>query len=168
MGLMRNLPYYYIGYVFGRYHLYREIKPNRDLIYCIICLAGSLLFFCWHLQAYYEGQHLLHIILFYPVNIGFLFGVLYGCKVLDGIHFSFIVNLSLGTLVIIGLHFPFVSCVNLINEHIRHIDGTICYQWYEALPISLVIVALLYPIILVAIHFTPILIGRNNKRTVKI
>ena len=168
MGLMRNLPYYYIGYVSGQYHLYREVKPNRDIIYCIICLAGSLLFFHWHLQAYFGGQHLLHIILFYPANIGFLFGVLYGCKVLDDIKLSIITNLSIGTLVIIGLHFPVVSCVNLIIEHIRHIDGTICYQWYEALPISLSIVALLYPIILFAKQFAPIFIGRNKKRNEKV
>ena len=163
MGLMRNLPYYYIGYVFGHYHLFRDIKPNRDFFYCIFWLVGSLLFFRWHLLAYFGRQHLLHIILFYPVNIGFLFGVLYGCKVLNGIHFSFIGNLSIGTLVIIGLHFPVVSCVNLIVEHIRHIDGTICYQWYEALPISLFIVALLYPIILFSKKYAPILIGRIKR-----
>lgn len=161
MGLMRNLPYYYIGYVFGQYHLYRNIKPYKDIIYCIICLAGSLLFFRWHLHAYFGGQHLLHIIFFYPVNMGFLFGVLYGCKGLNCIKLSFITNLSIGTLVIIGLHFPVVSFINLIIEHIWHIDSTNCYHWYEALPVSVFIVALLYPIILFAKHLAPILIGRK-------
>lgn len=38
----------------------------------------------------------------------------------------------------------------------------ICYQWYEALPVTLVIVALLYPIILFAKKHCPVLIGRNR------
>lgn len=168
MGLMRNLPYYYIGYVSGQYHLYRDIKPNRDIIYCIICLSGSLLFFHWHLQAYFGGQHLLHIILFYPVNIGFLLGVLYGCKKLDSIKLSFIINLSTGTLVVVGLHSPVVSLINLIIEYILHIDGTICYHWYEALPINIFIVVLLYPIILFAKQFAPIFLGKYNKRNEKV
>lgn len=162
MGLMRNLPYYYIGYVFGQYQLYRDVKPNRDIIYCIICIASSFLFFHWHLLAYFRGQHLVHIILFYPVNIGFLFGVLYGCKVLESIKLSVVTNLSIGTLVIIGLHFPAVSIVNLIIIRVRGIEGTICYHWYEALPVAIFIVSLLYPIILFTKRYVPILIGRRK------
>ena len=162
MGLMRNLPYYYLGYVFGQYHLYRKVKPNIDFIYCIICLAGSLLFFHWHLQAYFGEQHLLHITLFYPVNLGFLFGVLYGCKVLNSIKLQFITNLSIGTLIVIGLHFPVVSFVNLIIEHTRPIDGTICYHWYEALATGLIIVLLLYPLIPWSKIFMPFLLGKKR------
>lgn len=162
MGLMRNLPYYYLGYVFGHYHLYRDIKPKRDIFFCIIFLAGSLLFFHWHLQAYFGKQHLLHIILFYPVNICFLFGVLYGCKLLDGIKLSFITNLSLGTLVVIGLHIPIISVVNLFMEHIWHFDSIICYQWYEALPIGLIIVCFLYPLISWANIYAPFLLGKKQ------
>lgn len=163
MGIMRNLPYYYIGYVLGQYQLYRNIKPWRDLIGCTLCLLASILFFTWHLHAFHANQHILHIVLFYPVNIGFLFGVLYGCKVLDGIKHSFITNLSVGTLVIIGLHIPVVSIANILLEHVFHINGTICYKWHEALPVALFIVATLYPIILFAKHYAPILIGRRNE-----
>lgn len=162
MGLMRNLPYYYIGYVLGLQQLFRSIKPCHDLIGCIVCFSASILIFAWHLYAFYTDQHLLHIVLFYPVNIGFLFGVLYGSKVLDGITIPFVTNLSIGTLVIIGLHIPVVSVVNLIPEHLHRINGTICYHWHEALPTSLLIVAILYPVILFAKHFMPILIGRRE------
>lgn len=160
MGLMRNLPYYYIGYVMGQKHLFREANSKRDLIGCIACLTVSILLFAWHLQAFYSGQHLLHIILFYPVNIGFLFGVLYGCKLLNSYRFAFVTNLSIGTLVIIGLHIVLVTIANVILEHLFHIQGTICYQWYEALPTALIIVALLYPIILWGKRHFPSLIGR--------
>ena len=164
MGLMRNLPYYYIGYVFGQYHLFRDVKHRRDFFCCILYLFASILIFAWHLHAFHAGQHILHIALFYPINIGFCFGVLYGCKVLNDIKLSFVTNLSIGTLVIIGLHIPIVSIVNFFMEHLRHIDGTICFQWYEALPISFFIVALLYPTILFAKRYTPILIGKRNEK----
>lgn len=169
MGLLRNLPYYYIGYVFGLYHLFRgtnKYGPFYDKLHyltgCIFCLSGSILLFSWHLEAFYSGQHLLHILLFYPVNIGFLFGVLYGCKLLDTIHLSIITNLSNGTLVIIGLHIVLVTTANFVLEHLFQIYGTITYQWYEAVPIALIIVASLYPIILFAKNTIPILIGRKR------
>ena len=161
MGLMRNLPYYYIGYVMGQYHLYRGVKPPRDFISCILCFSVSVLLFVWHLQAFHAGQHLLHIMLFYPVNIGFLFGVLYGCKALDGIKHSVVTNLSIGTLVIIGLHIIPITIFNFAFEHLLHITGGICYHWYEALPVAIMIVAILYPIILWGKTKYPILIGRK-------
>lgn len=162
MGLMRNLPYYYIGYVMGQQQLFRSVKYQRDILACFLYLTGSLLLFYWHLQAFFGGQHLLHIILFYPVNLGFLFGVLYGCKLLNSNKWNFITNLSIGTLVVIGLHIIMVTIVNIAIEHRFEINGTLCYQWYEALPIALFIVALLYPVILWGKRYVPVLLGRKR------
>ena len=162
MGLMRNLPYYYIGYLFGQYHLFKECNLKRDFISCILCLSASILLFSWHLDAFYSGQHMLHIIIFYPTNIAFLFGVLYGCKVLNGIRFSVVTNISIGTLVIVGLHFVAVTIVNYALSYFHLFDGIICYQWYEALPITLIIVAILYPIILISLRRIPILVGKMH------
>ena len=169
MGLMRNLPYYYLGYVFGLYKLFRgsnKYGPFYNkvnyLIGCIFCLLGSILLFAWHLDAFYSGQHLLHIVLFYPVNIGFLFGVLYGCKLLSTIPWNVITNLSIGTLVIIGLHIVLVTIANYALVHLLHLNDIITYQWYEALPVALIIVASLYPVILFAKSTIPILIGRKK------
>ena len=159
MGIFRRLPYYYIGYVMGQKQLFRGIGPKRDLLCCIGCMAISILLFAWHLQ---EEVFLLHIALFYPINIFFLFGVLYGCKILDGCKYSLITNLSIGTLVIIGLHIIFVTIINFAIEHLRHIEGVICYQWYEALPIALLITIILYPIILFGIRHAPILLGKKS------
>lgn len=159
MGLMRNLPYYYIGYVLGQKQLFRDCH-RMDFINCILCFIVSILLFAWHLDAFYSGQHMLHIILYYPVNICFLFGVLYGCKVLNNIKSSIITNLSIGTLVIIGLHIVAVSIANYALEHLFHINGTICYQWYEALPVAIAIIAVLYPIILIGRKHFPTIIGK--------
>ena len=162
MGLMRNLPYYYIGYVLGQRGLFKDTHPMRDLAGCAICLGSSVLLFAWHLQAFFGGQHLLHIVLFYPVNLGFLFGVLYGCKLLDKCKWVVVTNLSIGTLVIIGLHIVLITIANFALEHLLHTSGTICYHWYEALPVALLIVALLYPVILFGKRHAPVLIGRKE------
>ena len=161
MGLLRNLPYYYIGYLFGQYHLFRETNLKKDIIGCIICLSASILLFACHLEAFHAGQHMLHIVLFYPTNVLFLFGVLYGCKILNGIQLSVVTNISIGTLIIVGLHIVAVTIVNYALSYFHLFDGIICYQWYEALPTALVIIALFYPIILWAMKHAPILLGRN-------
>lgn len=159
MGFFRCLPYYYMGYVMGQKQLFRGIAPKHDMLCCIGCMAISILLFAWHLQ---EEVFLLHIALFYPINIFFLFGILYGCKMLDGYKSSLITNLSIGTLVIIGLHIVPITIINFALEHLRHIKGVICYQWYEALPIALLITFILYPIILFGIQHEPILLGKKS------
>ena len=171
IGIMRNLPYYYMGYLMGR----EKNQGDRSLIHgfavgikrpvplillSATCLTASILLFAWHLQAFYQGQHILHIVLFYPVNICFLFCVLFGCKLLNSLKSAIIVNLSIGTLVVIGLHIVLVTIINFALEHLLHIDGGICYHWYTALPVVLLIIALLYPIIPWAKRHAPMLIGR--------
>ena len=163
MGLMRNLPYYYIGYLIGQKGLFREINLQQDLVKSLICLSLSILLFHYHLQAYYAGNHLLHIILFYPVNIGFLFGVLYGCKLLNKHKLSIVTNLSLGTLVIIGLHIVLITIANYSLKYVLELD-TICYHWYEALPKALIIETALYPIILYGIRKLPVLVGKSKEK----
>jgi len=55
MGLMRNLPYYYMGYVMGQHGLFRTTHMKRDLTGCILCLGASILLFAWHLDAFFGG-----------------------------------------------------------------------------------------------------------------
>lgn len=144
MGILRRLPYYYIGYIFGQRQLFRDTNMRRDLIGCITCLCLSILFFHWHLQAFRAGEYILHIALFYPSNIGLLFGVLYGCKLLNNCKSKVIINLSIGTLAVIGLHTPLISLANQLTVHLFNIEGTLYYTWYEALPLTFLIVAVIY------------------------
>ena len=152
MGIFRRLPYYYIGYVMGRQRLFQVVHPKRDVLASICFLAVSLQFFYWHLH---ENRVLLHALLFYPVNIGFLFSILYLCKTINCLTLKFITNISIGTLLIIGLHFPLIGIYNYLTEHT-------CYQWYEALPIALLMTAVLYPFIILAKYHFPLLIGKKN------
>ena len=162
MGIFRRLPYY-MGYVFGQDLLFRDGNKRRDLIGCPICLCMSILFFHWHLHAFRAGQHILHIALFYPSNIGFLFSILYGCKQLSHFRPQLIINLSIGTLVIIGLHVVFITLINYMLGYVQYINGTICYHWYEALPITIAIVGILYPVILWTGNHSHTLISQKSK-----
>jgi fucose 4-O-acetylase-like acetyltransferase len=159
MGLFRRLPYYYLGYVMGQQRTFRSVRIWRDGMLCLACLILSLLFFEWHLN---EQQILLHAALFYPVNIGLLFAVLCFCKLLDSCRLAFVTNLSIGTLVIIGLHIILIGIVNFAVDHFIGIREGLGYYWYEALPITAIIIALLYPIILWGISHAPVLIGKNK------
>ena len=161
MGILRRLPYYYIGYVFGQRQLFRDTNRHRDLIGCITCTCLSILFFHWHLQAYRAGEYILHIVLFYPSNICFLFGVLYGSKLLNDCKSQVITNLSIGTLVIIGLHVTPITVSNYVLESLLRSNSTICYHWYEALPISIIIICILYPLIILGEKKCRLLLGRN-------
>ena len=161
MGILRRLPYYFLGYVMGQKHLFRNTQPSRDLIGCILCFGISIMFFYWHLQAFEAGQYILHIALFYPANIGFLFGVLFGCKLLNSFKSTVITNLSIGTLVIIGLHIVIVTIANYALEHLFHMNRTIYYHWYEALPVTIIIVTILYPIIPFAKRHAQVLLGKK-------
>ena len=145
----------------GQKQLFRKIHKWRDLTCGLICFIVSLLLFEWHLN---EENLFIHVALFYPINIGFIFGVLYGCKVIDHLKSNTIVNLSIGTLVIIGFHTVIIGIVNFVLSHFSlftfHFSPQYGYQWYEALPVSLIIVAILYPILLWGKRHAPILLGR--------
>ena len=162
MGILRRLPYYYIGYVMGQKHLFRSTKLSCDMFRCALFLGISILFFQWHLHAFKAGQYILHIALFYPVNIGFLFGVLYCCKCLNTYKPSVIKHLSIGTLVTIGLHIVPITMIDFIIEKACGLSSTICYQWYEAIIITLIITILFYPIILFFLKKAPWMLGKQT------
>jgi len=162
MGIMKNLPFYYTGYILGQKRLFNIVQPIQDLGSCIGLILLSIVLFQWHLNAFWVGQHTLHIVIYYPACFAFLFGVLYGCKCLDAYKMKSVTNLSIGTLVIIGLHIVPITIINYIIEKANGLSSTICYQWYEAFVITLIITALLYPIILFFLKNTPWMLGKQT------
>ena len=170
MGVFRRLPYYYLGYVMGPWRkenlgersmiLYRIERPAAQILLLIGCIVVSLLFFEWHLH---EDSILIHTALFYPVNIGLLFALLSFCKVIEHWHWSYITNLSIGTLVIIGLHIIPIGIFNFMVDHFIGTREGFGYYWYEALPVTIVIIGILYPIILWSKKHATLLIGKNKE-----
>ena len=169
MGLFRRLPYYYLGYVMGAWRkenqgdrsmiLSRITRPLTLTLLVAVSFAISLFFFEWHLH---ENRILIHAALFYPVNIGLLFGLLCFCKLLDNWRSTIVTNLSIGTLVIIGLHIMPIGIVNFAVDYLFGIRVNFGYYWYEALLITTFIIVLLYPIILFAQKYAPMLIGKTK------
>ena len=157
MGLFRRFPYYYLGYVMGQRHLFREVNAKRDAMYCLCLIMMSLLLFQWHL---YEENYIIHIALFYLVNICFMYGIMYGCKAINSVKSTIIQYYSIGTLVVIGLHVPIISIINLCMANVFQAQGGIIYHWYTALPISFFICIILYPFIFWGIKSLPILFGK--------
>lgn len=157
MGLFRRLPYYYIGYVMGQRCMFREINATRDTIRSLFLIIISIFIFYWHLH---EENFIIHILLFYPVNLCFMFGVLYASKAIVFIKSTLIKHYSIGTLVVIGLHVPIISVINLCMVNVFQIHGNLIYHWYTALPISFIICIILYPVIFWGIKSFPILFGK--------
>lgn len=139
--------------------LSRITRPIPLTLFMAVSFAISLLFFEWHLH---ENRILIHAALFYPVNIGLLAGLLCFCKLLDNWRCTIVTNLSIGTLVIIGLHIILIGIVNFGVDHFFGIRDGFGYYWYEALPITIVIIGLLYPIIPFARKYAPVLIGKTK------
>ena len=157
MGLVRRLPYYYLGYVMGRRQLFRDTRFSRDLMGCVGCLLLSILFFSWHLH---ESDLLPHIALFYPFNICFLFTVLYGSKVFGSYAPKWIVNLSVGTLAVIGLHWMVMGLFSHALFPLLGIPWTLGMPWYQALLLTALIVAVIYPVIVIGKRYIPLVIGK--------
>lgn len=68
--------------------------------------------------------------------------MLYGCKLMNSIKSNMTTHLSIGTLVVVGLHIvQSVTIANFVFGHLCHINGTICYQWNEAIPLAILITA---------------------------
>lgn len=161
MGIMKNLPFYYTGYILRQKRLFDVVHPIRDLMSCIGLILLSIVLFQWHLNAFWAGQHTLHIIIYYPACFAFLFGVLHGCKCLDTYKMKCVTNLSVGTLVIVGLHIIPITAVNYVLENLYDLSSTVCYQWHEALIITVIITIMLYPVVLYSMRDNPIFIGKS-------
>ena len=160
IGFLRRLPYFYLGYVIGQQRLLRgNTRSWLNALVVISCFCVSILLFYWHVAV--RPELWLHLTIFYPVNMFFIFGVVYGCKLLQNHTPQWVVNVSTGTLVIIGFQWMVIGITNFIIIQLAKINGAIVYTWYEALALALFITVLHYPVILLARRCMPILLGKK-------
>lgn len=158
-GLLRRLPYFYLGYIMGRRQwLLGTTRPWRDLVLCIGCFCASALLFRWHVDT--MSDLALHVSIFYPVNILFVLGVVYGCRLLQQWTPQWVVNVSVGTLVVIGLQWMFIGIINFAVTSVTSLES---YTWSKAAALTMLITALHYPIILWARRSAPLLLGRGGQ-----
>lgn len=160
MGFLRRFPYFYLGYIAGQRRWLRQASPKSDAQLGAAALAASASFFMAHVATI--DSPALHLALFYPVNVGFLVAVVCGCRLLGSHPPQWVVNISVGTLVIVGLQWMVIGTVNYAIGLTTGACHAGTYQWYEALPLAILITALLYPVIKFSQHHAPLLVGREH------
>ena len=136
-----------------------EIIIRKDLTIGLVTLAISILLFYWHIH---EDQFVLHITLFYIVNLLSVYGIIYLSRSLDRLHIRIITLISIGTMLIFGIHRILIGLIDYGFEKCLNTPD-ILYNWYECTLLALFIEFLILPLILLVIHHYPILLGKKNK-----
>lgn len=156
-GIFRCMPLYILGYLTRYYHWLDKVSLRRSLIMALILISISL----W--AAYITkniNSFTYERIAFCIVLISAPYGFLFLCKVLNNITSPIIVNISIGTLMIMGLHWMFIGTTNFVLEHILSMNTGITYSGIVAIIFAIGIDAAVYPLIIFAKKYMPILLGK--------
>lgn len=157
-GLVRCICFFFMGNVFRQKNIMIETNVRKDLTIGSLTLAISLLLFYWHIH---EKQFVLHIVLYYVVNLLSVFAIIYLFRCLNNIKSYLVFYISIGTMAIFGLHRLLLGCINFGFERLLH-QNDIVYKWYTSLLIALAITVILLPLIIYAKRHCPILLGKKK------
>ncbi len=157
-GFVRCLFFFFMGYLFQQANYLKSLHFKKDLSIGTVTLFLSLAVFYWHIH---EERFVLHITLFYVVNLLSVYGIIYLSRCLDSLHIRIITLLSLGTMLIFGTHRILIGIIDYTFEKHFHINN-ISYNWYESMFLTILIEFVLIPIILFAISQCLILIGKKS------
>lgn len=156
-GFIRCLCFFFLGNIFQQWSYLKSLNLKKDLAIGITTLLASLILFYWHIN---EKHFILHITLYYVVNLVSVYAFIYLAKSLNNIKSRIITLISIGTLLIFGLHRMMIGVIDFSIEKILNITN-ITYDWPECLIFALAIELTLLPII---IHRNkwPILLGKTK------
>ena len=157
-GLVRCIPFFFLGNIMRQTSWLKEVKPKRELTIGIVTLAASLLLFYWHI---YEDRFVLHIALYFVVNIISIFAIICLWRCANSLRSSLIVWISIGTMAIFGLHRMIFGLINFSIEKIFYISDVL-YTWPEASTITICTEMLLLPFIYYTYNHYPILLGKRK------
>ena len=133
------------------------MNPRKDLAIGTTTLLVSLVLFYWHIN---EDRFILHITLYYVVNLISVFAFIYLSRSLNNIKKRLIALISIGTLLIFGLHRMMIGIIDYIIEKTLNITN-ITYDWYECIAIALAIEIILLPLVINRKKW-PILFGKTK------
>ena len=156
-GFIRCLCFFFLGNIFKQWSYLKSLNLRKDFAIGTTTLLASLILFYWHIN---EEHFILHIALYYVVNLVSVYAFIYLAKSLNNIKSRIITLISIGTLLIFGLHRMMIGVIDFGIEKILNITN-ITYDWPECLIIALAIELTLLPII---IHRNkwPILLGKTK------
>jgi len=155
-------PFFFLGYFCRQKKLISEKVQKKDIAFCI---GGLLIGSITYIYVRQKISIPLYGISFWIMCISSIIGILCLCKLLDIVKSKIIVNISIGTIVIMGLHWMFIGTTNYVFAKLFHIDGGITYPPYIVIILTLIFVALEYPVILLFKNRFPFLLGKRIAKT---
>ena len=158
----RCFPFFILGHYCRQKNFISEKVQKNDILICIIGLLIGITSFTIVRHRYNIP---IYGISFWIMCLSSIIGFFSLCKLLNGLKSKIIENISIGTIVIMGLHWMFIGTTNFILSKLLQINGNITYPSFVVILLSLVFVALEYPIILLFKNKFPFMLGkRNNTR----
>lgn len=158
-GFVRCLCFFFLGNLFRQTNYLKGLNFQKDFILGISTLFVSIILFYWHIH---EVRFILHIALFYVVNLFSVFGIIHLSRCLDSVKVRLITIISIGTMLIFGLHRILIGIIDFAFEKQFHISD-ITYNWYECAILAIVIEFALIPLIYFAISNCSILLGKKKQ-----
>lgn len=156
-GLIRCLCFFFMGNLYQQWGKLKHQEFRKDLLIGTSTLFLSLILFYWHIN---ENNFILHITLYYVVNLISMYAFIYLAKSLNNIKSRIITLISIGTLLIFGLHRIIIGIIDYGIE-IKFSQTTIIYDWYQCLFLAIAIETVLIPIIINKNKY-PALFGNGN------
>ena len=161
VGIFKSIPFYYMGHLCRRHHIFEKCNPRKDTPLFFLILPLSIVLFHYHATC--EAHFAQHMVSFWPAVLFGLLAFIYFCKILNGIRSSIIVNYSNGTMAFIGLHWMITGSIRYgILKPILHVPTDYVYSPVEAYMIGVVVTLLLYPIILFFLKKAPWMLGKQS------
>lgn len=158
-GFIRCLCFFFLGNLFQQWNYLKSLNLKKDLTIGITALLLSLILFYWHIN---EEHFILHIALYYVVNLVSVYAFIYLSRSLNNVKIKQITLISIGTLLIFGLHRMMIGIIDFALEKIFNRPNVI-YDWSECLIIALIIEMALLPIIIYR-RKCPILFGKASQK----
>lgn len=157
-GFIRCICFFFMGYLFQQTNNLKRGDSQKDFLTGISTLLTSIALFYWHIH---EERFVLHIALYYVVNLFSVIGIIYLCRCLDSIKNRLVTIISIGTMLIFGIHRILIGIIDYTFEKHFHITN-ITYNWYESTFLALLIEIALVPLILFALSHCLVLIGKKS------
>lgn len=157
IGFVRCICFFFMGNLFQKAGYLKVLSTKKDILIGTSTLLLSIAIFYWHIH---EDCFILHIILYYVVNIFSVYGIIYLCRSINNLKIKAITTISIGTMLIFGIHRILIGFFDYGFEKLFHI-ADITYNWYECIVLAIVIEIILLPFIIYAKRHYPILLGKN-------
>ena len=157
-GFVRCICFFFMGNLFQQYGYLKTLNLKRDFSIGTSTLLLSIILFYWHIK---ENNFILHISLYYIVNLFSVYGIIYLCRSLNIIRLRFVTLISIGTMLIFGIHRILIGVIDFTLEKMFSLSD-ITYEWYASAPIAIGIMLTLLPIIVYALKYSPILLGKKS------